>query len=133
MKIINYFFYLCSRYILIGGINSEPSLLTGSAGLGSWFGLVTIAILKYIPCSSLHVLLSGTSQKVYISIIILINILLIFFYYKRRKRWIKVFCYYKQKKKKYEPLIFFIFTMIMFSIALVGIPFVLENIIKVVN
>lgn len=110
MKIINYYFYLCSRYILMGGINSEPSLLTGSAGVGSWFGLVTIAILKYIPCPSLHVLLSGTSQKVYISIIILINILLIFFYYKRRKRWIKVFCYYKQKKKNMNHS-FFLFSV----------------------
>ena len=57
MRLIDYYFYLCSKYMGIN--NQEPSLISGAGGFGTLLGLTVIALLGTIPSTKMHILILG--------------------------------------------------------------------------
>lgn len=131
MRLIDYYFYLCSKYMGIG--NSEPSLLSGAGGIGIWLGVSVLALMGTIPSTEMRVLLVGNDGKTLTipSIcIMLFSIIISFYYFKRNDKWKKIVEHYGQKQIKCEFLVYMVYTVFMYLLCLGAIPFVIKQIIK---
>ena len=131
MRLIDYYFYLCSKYMGIN--NSEPSLLSGAGGVGMWLGAAVLVIMGTIPSTEMRVLLVGNDGKIFTipSIcIMLFSIIISFYYFKRNDKWKKIVEHYGQKQIKCEFLVYMVYTVFMYLLCLGAIPFVIKQIIK---
>lgn len=130
MKIFDYYFYLCSKYMDIG--NDGISLLSGAGGFGIWLG-VTFMMILAIPSTTIQVLLVGDDGRT-ITIpsicIIVLSIIMSYCYYKKNDKWKKIVKYYEQKKIRCEVLIFIVYQVFMYTISILILPFLIKQIIK---
>lgn len=122
MKIIDFYFYLCSKYIRIGISDDEPSLLTGSLGVGLWLAINLSILFSYIPCQLIQLALNGSSRKLNFLIILIVFLILSFIYYKKNNRWKRITEHYEQKNYKHKLLIFIAMSMV----AMAGMPITLK-------
>lgn len=113
--------------------NSEPSLLSGAGGGGMWLGAAVLVIMGTIPSTEMRVLLVGNDGKIFTipSIcIMLFSIIISFYYFKRNDKWKKIVEHYGGKKIKCEFLVYIFFHAFMYTIILVGVPYVMKQIIQ---
>ena len=113
----------------MGDSDDEPSLLTGSAGVGMWLAINITILLSYIPSQPIQVFVNGPNKKLNFLFIIIIFLIASFVYYKWNNRWKKITEYYEQKSIKRKLLIF----IVMWMIAMVGMPIGIKLLMELIT
>lgn len=132
MKIIDFFFYLCSKYMRMGVSDSEPSLLTGAAGVGFSLGAILFVLIYHVPYVALERSTKGPNKIIFF-VVLLFSCIISFFYYRHNGRWKKIAEHYEQKQMRYKTLIYLLCFSFMYIIAIGVIPYGLHKFLDLIT